>query len=69
MKANCIDCSLSLDPVESLLAIGTEEGRIYIFGKNGVELNWNLTSSSRIKFLCFKSNYLLVLGEYSLAFG
>lgn len=53
------------DPVQSLLAVGTEHGRLFVFGAPGVELGWDLGMPTKIRHLVFKpgSGFLCVVGE------
>lgn len=53
------------DPVQSLLAVGTERGRIFIFGGPAVLLSWDIGSPLKIKHLAFRAGtgFLVCLGE------
>ncbi len=58
--------SLAYDPVQSLLAIGTNEtsfgsGQIYIFGQNRVQVVLNLPRRASVKALQFVSDRLISL--------
>ncbi|KAH7300539.1 hypothetical protein KP509_24G067200 [Ceratopteris richardii] len=52
---------LAFDPVQRLLAIGTLDGRIKLFGNNGVEGILISDSTSRCKFLEFANNQGLLV--------
>lgn len=54
-----------LDPVQSLLAVGTVQGRLFVFGKPGVQLSWDLGYPSKIRHLAFRagSGFLVAIGE------
>ncbi|KAM0788575.1 hypothetical protein ACM66B_001699 [Microbotryomycetes sp. NB124-2] len=43
------------DPVQSLLACGTEAGTLHVFGHPGVDLAWHLGVPVKIKHLAFRS--------------
>ncbi|GAA5976856.1 hypothetical protein JCM10908_005652 [Rhodotorula pacifica] len=47
--------AIAYDPVQSLLAVGTEHGRLFVFGKPGVQLSWDLGYPSKIRHLAFRS--------------
>ncbi|GAA6001980.1 hypothetical protein JCM10207_003022 [Rhodosporidiobolus poonsookiae] len=47
--------AMTYDPVQSLLAVGTEHGRLFVFGAPGVELSWDVGIPSKIRHLAFKS--------------
>lgn len=53
------------DPVQSLLAVGTELGRVFVFGGPEVQLSWNMGRPIRIKHLAFRagSGFLCCVGE------
>lgn len=55
----------SVDPVQSLLAVGTEHGRLFIFGGPAVELSWDLGIPVKIKHLAFLAGrgFLCIVGE------
>ena len=57
------------DPVQSLLAVGTTEGRLFVFGESGVELSWDIGRPLKIKHLAFKagSGFLCLVGECLVA--
>ena len=52
------------DPVQSLLAVGTEHGKLVVLGAPGVELAWDLGLHTKIRHLAFKSGsgFLCVVG-------
>lgn len=58
------------DPVQSLLAVGTSAGRLFVFGAPGVQVEWDVGLPSKIRHLAWKSGsgFLCVVGE-SLCFG
>ncbi|GAA6002391.1 uncharacterized protein JCM10292_006635 [Rhodotorula paludigena] len=55
--------AITYDPVQSLLAVGTEHGRLFVFGAPGVELGWDLGMPTKIRHLVFKpgSGFLCVV--------
>lgn len=59
------------DPVQGLLAVGTELGRVYVFGGPEVQLSWNMGRPIRIKHLAFRagSGFLCCVGECSAPAG
>jgi hypothetical protein len=58
------DLRHAVDPVQSLLAVGTEEGRVYVFGSPGVQLSWE-AGRGKIKHLAFRpgSGFIVCVGE------
>ncbi|KAK9450747.1 lethal giant larvae like, C-terminal-domain-containing protein [Limtongia smithiae] len=53
---------IAFDPVQSLLAAGTTEGYLYVFGQPGVQVAFDLCPGKRIKFLrIVKSIYLVAV--------
>jgi len=59
--------SLSTEPISGLLAIGTSDGVIYLFGRPGVETELRLPEAREVKFLQFASSvyYLICLDAQS----
>ncbi|GAA5852720.1 hypothetical protein JCM8547_002602 [Rhodosporidiobolus lusitaniae] len=55
--------AMAYDPVQSLLAVGTERGRLFVFGAPGVELSWDIGVPSKIRHLAWKcgSGFLCVV--------
>ncbi|GAA5909875.1 hypothetical protein JCM6882_002039 [Rhodosporidiobolus microsporus] len=55
--------AFTYDPVQSLLAVGTAQGKLFVFGKPGVELSWDVGLPSKVKHLAFKagSGFLCVV--------
>lgn len=53
------------DPVQSLLAVGTEHGRLFVSGRPGVQLSWELGYPSKIRHLAFRSGsgFLCLVGQ------
>ncbi|GAA5906729.1 hypothetical protein JCM8208_006372 [Rhodotorula glutinis] len=47
--------AMTYDPVQSLLAVGTEHGKLVVLGAPGVELAWDLGIPTKIRHLAFKS--------------
>ncbi|GAA6012247.1 hypothetical protein JCM8202_003257 [Rhodotorula sphaerocarpa] len=45
---------IAYDPVQSILAVGTQQGRIYVLGKPGVQLAWDTGYPSKIRHLAFR---------------
>ncbi|KAI0257073.1 hypothetical protein BJV78DRAFT_1277663 [Lactifluus subvellereus] len=59
--------AFAFDPVSSILAIGTTDGTIRIFGAPGVETSLSLPSHTPIKFLQFATNvFKLVYADHKL---
>ncbi|KAK4050912.1 Lethal(2) giant larvae sro7 [Microbotryomycetes sp. JL221] len=58
--------AIAHDPVQSLLACGTEAGTLHVFGRPSVQLDWHLGVPVKIKHLTFKSGsgFLCVVGKY-----
>ncbi|KAL8291471.1 hypothetical protein RQP46_002449 [Phenoliferia psychrophenolica] len=55
------------DPVQSLLAVGTTGGALFVFGGPGVQLRWDLGRALKIKHLAFRcgSGFLAVVGMFT----
>ncbi|BGP46843.1 Lethal(2) giant larvae sro7 [Rhodotorula kratochvilovae] len=55
--------AMAYDPVQSLLAVGTEHGRLVVLGAPGVELVWDLGMPTKVRHLAFKcgSGFLCVV--------
>ncbi|GAA5943126.1 hypothetical protein JCM10213_006219 [Rhodosporidiobolus nylandii] len=47
--------AFAYDPVQSLLAVGTEHGRLVVLGAPGVEVTWELGVPSKVRHLAWKS--------------
>ncbi|GAA5828420.1 hypothetical protein JCM11251_006237 [Rhodosporidiobolus azoricus] len=47
--------AFTYDPVQSLLAVGTATGGLFVFGKPGVELRWDVGLPNKIRHLAFKA--------------
>ncbi|KAK4053522.1 Lethal(2) giant larvae sro7 [Microbotryomycetes sp. JL201] len=47
--------AVAYDPVQSLLACGTEAGTLHVFGHSAVELSWHLGVPVKIKHVAFRS--------------
>ncbi|GAA5823542.1 hypothetical protein JCM5353_006298 [Sporobolomyces roseus] len=47
--------AMTYDPVQSLLAVGTEHGKLFVFGAPGVQLWWDIGIPTKIKHLAFKA--------------
>lgn len=60
--------NLCQDPVQSLLAVGTEHGKLFVFGAPGVQLSWDIGIPTKIRHLAFKagSGFLCVVGESTI---
>lgn len=58
--------ALAYDPVQSLLACGTEAGKVFIFGSPGVELSFDLGREVKVKHLVFRAGFgfLCVVGKF-----
>lgn len=54
------------DPVQSLLAVGTAEGRLFVFGGPAVEISWDVGRPVKIRHLAWRagSGFLGVVGEF-----
>ncbi|KAK9464908.1 lethal giant larvae like, C-terminal-domain-containing protein [Lipomyces arxii] len=53
---------LAFDPVQSLLAAGTDTGRVYVFGQPGVELKFDLCPGKAIIHMrIVRSQYLIII--------
>ncbi|KAI0003744.1 lethal giant larvae like, C-terminal-domain-containing protein [Russula compacta] len=59
--------TFAFDPVSSILALGTIDGTIRIFGAPGIETSLSLPSRTPTKFLQFATNIfkLVCIGEYN----
>ncbi|GAA5898928.1 uncharacterized protein JCM6883_003474 [Sporobolomyces salmoneus] len=55
--------AMTYDPVQSLLAVGTEHGKLFVFGAPGVQLSWDIGIPTKIRHLAFKagSGFLCVV--------
>ena len=53
--------ALAYDPVQSLLAVGTKHGLLYVFGAPAVALSFGPKPASSIKLLAFKPGTALLL--------
>lgn len=56
--------ALAFDPVQSLLAVGTEHGKITVFGQPSVQLSWEVGVRVKVKHLAWRagSGFLCVVG-------
>ncbi|GAA5939650.1 uncharacterized protein JCM15063_005244 [Sporobolomyces koalae] len=55
--------AMTYDPVQSLLAVGTEHGKLFVFGAPGVQLSWDVGVPTKIRHLAFKpgSGFLCIV--------
>ncbi|GAA5869181.1 hypothetical protein JCM16303_000383 [Sporobolomyces ruberrimus] len=55
--------AMTVDPVQSLLAVATEHGKLFVFGAPGVQLSWDIGIPTKIRHLAFKpgSGFLCVV--------
>ncbi|ODQ64673.1 hypothetical protein NADFUDRAFT_52302 [Nadsonia fulvescens var. elongata DSM 6958] len=53
--------TLAVDPVQGLVAVGTDKGRVYILGQANVEFSFNISSYQPIKEIRFVGSNLIVV--------